>query len=175
MGRRGGASGDAFPVGVTTPMATVRWSLAGHETRLARRGLSLLTRSRDQGPSSRRAKRYGVPRLGGLLRNFLNGLLPCAPPPGRGRLAVAGVPREAACAAVSGRLPEANPISSSLSSSHWASVRSFSGIERRASRRRRGGMPSVPSLMAALSHPAQPRVKCRRCRPGRRWARTGSR
>ena len=88
------------------------------------------------------------------MRKFFNGLFPCAPPLlcFFGELPTMELSRGAACAPVPGRLPEASLISNSLSSSHCASVRSLSGMERRACRRWCGEIPCGPSFMLALSH-----------------------
>ena len=55
-----------------------------------------------------------------------------------------------------------NPISSSLNSSHWASVRSLSGIERSACSRWRGDIPCGP-FMSTLSHRSASNPRLARC------------
>src|SRR5712691_9209636 len=78
--------------------------------------------------------------------------LPWGPPPGLGLLpAVIGAFRRAPCPGASCRLPEASLISSSLSSSHWASVRCPSGMASSSCKRWRGEM-GCGSFMPVLSH-----------------------
>lgn len=99
----------------------------------------------DKGlPAFKRRVRYGAPPpdpppgpppLGGLLRSFFSGLLLCVPlrdlSGSAGTTAVRRIPRSEDTA----RLTGVRVISSSLISSHWASVRCRSGIARSSCRR----------------------------------------
>ena len=109
--------------------------------------------------------RHGALPLPGRRWNFFLGFLPCGPPLGLGWPAGAVAFRRTPCSGAPSRFPGASMISSSLSSSHSASVRCLSGIAKSSCRRRRGE-PGCGSFMATLSHrstrTARPCVRERR-------------
>lgn len=117
-------------------------------------GLLSRTGAKAQGLKHERGIHHGVRGLGGRLWCFLNGRLPgvatlglCRSPLG------AGASRRMPRSGTTSRLTGVSEISSSLISSHCASVRSLSGIANSSCRRRRGEFGCGSFMAARVSIP----------------------